>query len=405
MLIAIQFPLADARSFLDTSSRISKPLWHMPEPDSEFVRFFGIIRERPAGGIIGWGSENENFVCEANRALTFQRSLSFVDRPAAYKLILRRAFERFFFDGTAVGKFEVGIATKTRTTVALPADHVKNVLQHFVKLPITIRNPLDKPITRELADAGDSLAKLYLIASSPYQSKANVIDWHVQAGRPLLFMEYHDGENVALPNGARAVALPEAYGLRLHQYAMPYKNRKLHMWLLGLSAQCDPEKARALRLYLLRLHSEHECLRLMLRNVMTNNVAPVRDSSASNQLQQYFADATTRIKKWEAKSGEQFSGDIPALARETADALNPGEVEALIASVEKLDPRRNVKRTLKEYIEAVGSTPVINITEVQGDYISAGNIGAGASVAMGRDAKATANAPNTPAPTQDVAKP
>ncbi|MCA1555016.1 MAG: hypothetical protein LC737_11635, partial [Chloroflexi bacterium] len=265
MLLAIQFPLADSRSFIDASVRTRKPIWPHPDPDSEFIHFFGSIRERPAGGIMGWGSENENFVCEANRALSFQRSPSFVDPQTGYRLILRRAFERFFFDGTAVGKFEVGIASKTRSTVEVPPAQIKAVLKHFATLPIAIRNPQGEATTRELADGGEPLANLYLAATRYSKSKVNRVAWHVQSGRPLLFLESQASEHVTVPQGAREVDLPASYGLRLHHHAVMYKGRRLHMWQLRMGDNCDHAQARALRLYLLRLHSEHECLRLVLR--------------------------------------------------------------------------------------------------------------------------------------------
>src|SRR3954453_11510330 len=114
MLIALQFPLADARCFLDTEThRLKTPAWPIPELYREFVRGFGGVSKRVRGGLEEW--QGEGVYCDAARAIRFQiapgkppegaRTLSGTSRVA---------FRRFLYDGNSVGRFEAGIAERSR---------------------------------------------------------------------------------------------------------------------------------------------------------------------------------------------------------------------------------------------------------------------------------------------------
>ena len=109
MLLSIQFPIADARRFLDKPERLGTPIWPHPSPDSEFIRFFGAIRNRPLGGLAGWIGEDP--ICKANRALLLSKNPSLIEghKPAHV------AFRRFYFDGWAVGKYEIGFHNRLRS--------------------------------------------------------------------------------------------------------------------------------------------------------------------------------------------------------------------------------------------------------------------------------------------------
>lgn len=386
MLLVIQYPLVDARKLLEASSRIPKPVWPLPEPGSEFVRYFGAIRERKAGGLAGWGSENENLICEAVKALTFRRDLSLYDKTSGFRLALRRAFERFYFDGYAVGKYEIGVSTKMRCPVALTHEQLRDAVLHFLHLPVQIRNPLEKPGSYELAQAGKPLARLYLIATTynKLRTPESLTDWQVQSGTPLVFLEHKRNESVELPPGARAVALPNTYGLELYRYLAPYSGGNRHVWILQTTAAALQEKARLLRLYLLRLHSEHECLRLTLRNVMLGHIVTTRGTKPSDNLQEYFDRAIKRIKKLESRSEQHFTSEIADIARSATDMLSPGTLDTMLASVEKLDPRRAVLRKIQDYVAAAGSAQPISfdlregeMTTVQGDQISVSGVSGG----------------------------
>ena len=71
MFLLIQFPVVDARRFIDKAGLVRLPSWPDPHPPREFVRHVGVIRTRKLGGIADWVCENR--YCDAQRALHFER--------------------------------------------------------------------------------------------------------------------------------------------------------------------------------------------------------------------------------------------------------------------------------------------------------------------------------------------
>ncbi len=415
MLLTVQFPLADMRKILDAPARIKKPVWPLPDPRSDFVRFFGSIRERRAGGLINWGSENENLICEATRALTFRSDLSFSssDRISKYIIVLCHPFTRYYFDGYAVGKIEIGVSTKTRHRVTLTSSQTKELLDHVLRLPARVRLPLEQGGSKqtkdcELAEAGWLLARLYLAASTLNQMRTpdTLANWQVEVGAPLAFLEYEPGDSLEIPSSARALTLPGIAGVQLHHYKIPYKKTGLvvHTWLLGHDSTADFQQARALRLHLLRLHSEHECLKAVLRNIELGNIAPERGTPVSDNLQFYLDRSLKRIKKLDAKSDRQFTVEIAEIARNAAEQVDQGNVDTLLASVEKLDMRKTLVRRLEEHVAAVG--PVGQLTVVNGDQIIVSNTSGGFVAIKSPTGNVTQNVgtPQADQSTQDESK-
>ncbi|MFN0247302.1 MAG: hypothetical protein ACKV2T_10480, partial [Kofleriaceae bacterium] len=71
MLVSIHFPCADVRGFLpEAAGRLRKPHWQLPE-SSDFVRTFGPLRQRVAGGSKLFSGEG--MVCRADGAIRFPR--------------------------------------------------------------------------------------------------------------------------------------------------------------------------------------------------------------------------------------------------------------------------------------------------------------------------------------------
>lgn len=369
MLLALQTPLADSRRFLEGAPRLARPVWPLADPDIEFVRFFGSIRQRRHGGLLDWQSENEGVVCAAARPLVFRASPSFRDATSDATLVLRRALQHFYFDGLAVGKFALGVAPKSRAPATGLADdaQTKRLFAHYLGLPVAVRNPYGEPAECALLQAGKPLAQLYAIASSIQNRRQPTTppEWHVLPGAPLLYFEFRRPEAYAIPGNARPIALPPTLDLRLSLYTLTHQGRSIKVWILDVGEGADPVTARDLRLYLLRLHAEHECLRLVLRNLQQEYLAPPRGSQASELLQCYFNEATRRIKRIEARS-ERFTPEIGAIARAATELLNPGNVDTLLTKVRQLEPRGNIMRKLSDYVSAGASQVQI----VEGDQIN-----------------------------------
>ena len=222
---------------------------------------------------MGWVGENE--VCEANKALRFIGIPAYEDQT--HHVPLQCAFRRLFFDGLAVGKFETGINTQShhnsRLTL-LSSIEAQQFIGHVLDLPVVVANKVGEGKATKLGKAGNPLAQAYAIASTASHQRAEGREnWWVMAGPPLLFLEIVPEEYVELPAPAKTVIQrEEGYGFKLMYGLMPYAGKYVRTWVMQLAYESlqDPvlrEAVRTLRLDLLSLKAEHECLRLVLRNV------------------------------------------------------------------------------------------------------------------------------------------
>jgi hypothetical protein len=111
LLFSVQFPFADLRKFIGNTGQLEYPVWPLPTPDTEFVRYFGSIRIRRRGGVEGWVGENE--ICEAGNALRFSTGLKFTASNSDVSFLLRCAFKRLYFDGKRLVNMKLVFALKS----------------------------------------------------------------------------------------------------------------------------------------------------------------------------------------------------------------------------------------------------------------------------------------------------
>lgn len=384
MLLSIQFPFADARKFLEHTGRLDVPGWPLPTPDSEFVRCFGSIRMRKRGGIEGW--IGEDVICEADRALRFCNSLRFVDSKSVSNILLRCGFRRLYFDGWAVGKYEVGICPKKRNRLKLQNWQFKELIEHFLSLPVSIRSFQGNIEFYKLLSSGKYLVNLYQEATTSQRFSGKSESWWVTAGIPLLFVELDAREDIKLPFWSKPVIISDDEEFQLLHCLVPYSGLNLRMWVLHNNRSWawrsnyykrlnEIDRARILRICLLRLHAEHEGLRLVLRNLMNGNIKIIPRSQQSDILQKYLNSATAKISKLETNSNKYFEPEIIEIARESINIISPGQRDNLLATIESLDIRKNVFDKLERFVNQWAN---VTLTEVynMGDTYNIGQAGA-----------------------------
>ena len=355
MLLSLLFPFADSRRFLADAAVLASPNWPLPQVDTEFVRFFGPIRRRDGGGLDTWVGENE--VCRADRALQFITSPSYRDtQNANLRLTLRCAYRRLFFEGDALGKFEVGLATKSRAVFQLEAAPFERFLQQTLNAAIRVRDTsASASSTCKLCEAGKHIAQLYSAATAAKAIPPHVTmpqPWWVRASTPLLFLTHEPGELISLPTKARPVSLPAQLGFSLHTLNLTIGSTSLPMLALGLALGSDADKARLLRLYLTRLYAEHECLRLVLDAIRTQKIVVTRGTAESDQLQHYLDEATDRIQELEGKSAQSFDPEVIEVARRSLGNIIPGHRQQLLEQLKTLDIRRYVRRDVTQFLDS-----------------------------------------------------
>jgi hypothetical protein len=360
MLFSVQFPFADSRAFLSAKTNLlGRPTWPAVWPDVDFVRSFGSIRKRRLGGLSGWVGENA--LCEASRALRFSRITNYKDLDAKLSIPIRVVFRRLYFDGLAVGKFEVGLSTEDEYISNLKGKHTYELINHCLNLPVVIPGLSEKAvdlglarnsILTKLGEAGKPLAGVYAAASVSHPPPAKIEDWWVLPGTPLLILIHQSDEKIHIPFLGKSIPRSEFLNCDLTYYEVPYANRNLRMWGLVLGENASYKDVRALKISLLRLHAEHETMRLVLQNISTNRIQIAPRSQESNTLQRYLNEATRRISRLSSQADELAEGNVAEIARESEDMVNPGERDSLLTTLQNLDVRRNIFYKVQDYVNA-----------------------------------------------------
>ncbi len=375
MLFIIQFPIVDYRQFLPTNNfLLPRPSWPMAEADEDFVRSFGAIRKRPRGGIDNW--MGEHVVCEADNALRFTNLPAFTGTSGyAY---FRTVFRRFYFDGFAVGKFEVGIEVQTRELLRSDAS---NLIYFLLALKVRVPNIVNPPMTTSLVNAGKSIAALYQKSSFIAKTPTFHASSQVEAGKPVLVIVRRTNEKYSFTFWGKAIP-PELSDFNLVCFDVPSNGKTINLWEFTLTPHHwrhhTKNLARLQRIALLRLHAEQTCLLKVLRAIKAGKIVVKRDAQESENLQFYLTKALKRIRKQKEQVGMYWRADVAEAVKEFEDVISPGQRMQLLEALEQTDMRLNIKRDLKNYVQNTGGTqnvfnaPVYN--NKMGDQINIGDI-------------------------------
>lgn len=379
MLTSIQFPLADSRAFVDGDvGLLTRPTWPSVFPDYDFVRFFGPVRRRRLGGFAGWIAEHA--ICHANKALRFHTQPKITFQNSTYHISSSIPFRRFYFDGLAVGKFEVGIATIRNGTTTVENDDARALIYSYLNLPVDIPIPGEK-ISCRLIQATNPLSRLYQIASTSTSRIPQIKSepWWVRPGPPVMCLIIEPAERVELPFRPNRVITQQALGFELSHYLIRHEGKHIPMWVFRLNKSSKLEAARILRICLLRLHAENECLKLVLQNLLSGKLTLNVGTTASETLQRYLSEATKRISRLGTQSENLCDVQLAEVARTSEDMIHPGQREAMLEALETIRIRRTVLQRVKEYVNQT-----VQIQEqIMGDNYNvtqAGAVGPGARV-------------------------
>lgn len=386
MFLTIQYPIADSRAFLDTDTGVlNYPVWPDPIEDQDFVRYFGMIRTRNKGGLNGWVAEQK--ICDAKNAIHFDTPPIYKDIDEDFQVPFKKIFQRFYFDGLSVGKFEIGISFPRTISKEIfyrstskryisrryiskknwPPTVASNLLNYILTSPVSIPNPANGTYQTQLGLAGPYLANLFRLSSTSTSLFSYITpeNWWTVAGKPMLYLElYPSEEAISLPFWSRVVHdhAQTEYEWRLPKdsisfYVVPYGNLKIPMW--KVHADQTLSTYRNLRIFLLRLHTERECLRHFLRVLATGKLAVTPYSAASDRFQYYLNSATKKISRIQSRSKHLEEPDIGEVARAIEDTFTPGERDGVLKALDNLGIRKNVFRKVDAFTNEISSKTFI----------------------------------------------
>ena len=150
----------------------------------------------------------------------------------------------------------------------------------------------------------------------------------------------------------------------MHSY-IRYKGREVSLWTFEGVNESNSEKARQLRLYLTRMHTEQECLRLTVNQVQSGNIVVSPRSPEAQSLQRYLRLVKSHIGKTETRLEKDFDPEIADIAREAIYRSDPGLFANLKIKLESMDFRPYVV----DLMEDIGG----KVTQI--NYYGAGSQG------------------------------
>jgi hypothetical protein len=364
MLTVVQFPIADARGLReDPRGRLSVPDWPSPRTNlrPQFVRHFGPAQDRR--GIVDQAWADEHSFCRASRAITFTA------RPDRIALVEARfaptvAFRRLFVDVTGVvARVEVGLAARRRGGAALQLTQasILAALTELLELQTKVADIGPKP-TR-LIEQGPHLARLYRRASTSHVVPLSPVDDRlVESGDPLVVVVLERGERLGDLDGVQRVA-PESVGGASVAFSW-FKHRafqgQVGVWYIE-RGKSTVDSLRLLRLCLLRLHAERECLDSVLRQMRRDLVTLQAPSEIADAIQRYLNRATRVIAR------DSWNSISQSAIREAFDAalvVGPPDNDADLK--ERLElARGQVAQKVLEYAQQRNSPRTIEQLHVE----------------------------------------
>ena len=259
-----------------------------------------------------------------------------------------------------MAKYEVGLAIAPEPSVqGSDQPLTRQFFEHFLRLPVSVPVPQGRPVRCELWQAGKHLAALYLASSSAIEAgKSGALSaWLALAGNPIVVVEYGGLKRSRVSFPGRSVTLTQYPDALISHHTLPMKGLNLRLWMLN-NATMPGEDARRLRIALLRLHAERECLQHILTNLACGHIQVQPRGVASDLLQNYLNEATRHVLSLRRRSpaalGPESAGEeedsMVELARRAEDSIMPGERDSILKVLQQIQVRKNILRKVEEFV-------------------------------------------------------
>lgn len=340
MLIEFQFPLTDVRSVLAKSIRLKSPTWPFPRIGEEFIHYHGQVMARLGGGVADWTAEDA--YCRAARGVRLipplpQQRIQLRSSVA----VLEGAFRRLFCDGRLLVRYEIALGTAI-------SDFHLNSQEDCLKFVdgccgLSVRLP---GAQASLATTGTRLAQEYLSATTPSnkRSVAKTTPWLVSSGMPLLLLSYQRGDVEHVEDFTRFV-LGFADEAVIRHCWIRHKGQTISTWFLEKSNGASDELIRRVRVHLLRVHAERECLKNVFRLIVQGKIIVPRRSKKGDVLQDYLRQSLSFLSR--TRSYGIWKSGILETLQEFEDIVSPGQRQTLLKELSRI--RGNIRRQVERF--------------------------------------------------------
>ncbi len=345
MFVTFEIPIADVRPFVGSeTARLAVPGWPTPLVDAEFVRSVGPVRERRLGGLSPWAGEG--YYANAGRAIRFPRGFGqwpYCDETRTTRL--HCLFRKFFCDGGAVSRVELGFGPRDRfdkAELAAP-NELLALVARCLAIPVEVPCEDGSLSACELVRAGPPLARHLLRSTTSSADALALENWWLKALRPVLVITLHDSEIDRVPKTARRISLNASGAVAYHLVA-GHNGVTAPVWILPWHERGERDLIRRVRLHLFRLHAEREVLKWVLSAASQGRLANASSADGWDRLQRYLGTTLPLLERgtlYGIKAGEELRSALGL-----GDLVNPGDRESLLARAEGM--RQTVRRKVEE---------------------------------------------------------
>ena len=395
MLLSILTPLADLRPFTTRySHRLSRPDWALPIPD-DFVRAMGPVRSRT----LGWGDSflREGYYCDAAKTVSGLDA----SRRAGRLPALSTVYHRLYFDGLrsvvqdgagmadgellvegdtggVTGKFETGLIYRSARLRQRPNVDLGTLVRLAADAPIRFRGAdRERPLVRVGRDLAAFLERqtTQLLNGAP----AAVPTGLVTAGEPIVLCHLKASDALRLPRSAVRLATPKAVRHRLYHWRCKAAGAGLRTWFIVDQPGGPASDTRLLRLYMMRMHVEHQVMRAVVRHLDHPAIAGA-DTAARDRLQLALRDGLRRIRHLSRDSSQTAGHEMGEVGRYAANMIAQADQLPLIERLEALQVRPNIEKTVIAYIGDDVRIGTLNIRQLNVTQNTNTNYGAQGAV-------------------------
>lgn len=358
MHILFQFPIIDFRPLLKAGNdKLPYPEWPtIGSSDKRFIRHFGSVQQRNAGGSDDW--PGEGFFCNSHLVMRYENlhKQGFELEPGI-KTAIFNSYRRYSSAENFLGRMEAGFIDNaegliTKNKPGPESVSLEAILEHYCDLPVIINEKQAK-----LSLIGKKLADNYYRESTPVDIELQEKNKQVEAGDVLIVMVFSANAAFKLPGYAfliEEIELPgetiklKLYGCRLNRGGIPYK-----VWLIELptkvSQQSKEVKAtiRNLRINLLRIHLEKETIRILLNGIKSKKILIEPGSPQAELADDYFEQTGQKIFQETRYSINQKN--LREFALRSENSAEPGSFEQLeegIYNFKNKYVRKNIEQLL-----------------------------------------------------------
>ena len=360
MLVFYQIPMTDFRNFIESETgKLQLPSWPVPNPYSDFVRSFGMVKRRRLGGLDGWVGENE--ICDSSKAIKFSNSL--INKKMAVPTRTKIPFywqcvsRHFYYDGSAVAKFDLVFISQP-AAISISSISLLNSLTKLLKCNVTIPSYEKGNKINTLFSSGSALTKHYLHSSTNKKLESRINPKWIKSGSPVVWVEAGAQDDIAIPAQAALISSLPENGLELFHFWLPIQNNEISVWIMKRQNNNPDCKAvsRTMRILLMRLHTERVCFSAVLREIDTGKInfqpEQLSKSLAFDAFQHYLNVKTRCLFKLFGTAETYLEPTIEGeCVRTSLEKINPGHYDSLIEKFETMKLKPQIRRKVFEYIK------------------------------------------------------